>query len=47
MHLRQKYPKAKPISPQKSSSASIITQKKIAARNKQLDHVPPQIEADE
>ena len=47
MHLRQMYPKEKPISPQKSSSASSSTQKKIAARNKQLDHVPPQIEADE
>jgi hypothetical protein len=45
MHLRRKYPEEKPLSPQKSSSASSSTQKKIAARNKQLDHVPPQIEA--
>ncbi len=41
-HLRQKYPKEQPLSPQKSSSAS---NSKIAARNKKLDHVPPQIEA--
>jgi hypothetical protein len=39
MHLRQKYPKEKPISPQKSSSVSSSTQKKIAIRNKHDDEV--------